>query len=382
MPLKLRLIERLDRTDEIVPGWNAILARSSASTVFSSPEWQLGFLEAFADDLDPAIVVVHDDDGVRGILPMARTRRDRLLSTTELAGERLVAGDHLGLVASDTDHHRVWPAVERWLEEELSRRVRVRLFAMDDNATAAALRRAAVDRGWTMRQAYREIAPRLTLPSSYESFEKSLSPNRRQQLRRKWRRLHKAHPSAMTCQNDERRSLDDVMDDLACLHRRVWNERGRPGVLDEPRMRHFLWKFCHRAHARGWLRLRQLYVEDRLVAGILLFHAGRTASFYQSGWDTSFKSFSVGDLMMTHSIRSAIEEGMTTFDFLRGHETYKFGYGASPEELLGYELARKPLGRLAVGAARAKTSLKAFVRRSMSSSLDGSHEHVTKGLTG
>jgi CelD/BcsL family acetyltransferase involved in cellulose biosynthesis len=369
--VKLEIVDRLDRAQELVRDWNGLLARSSASTVFSSPEWQLGFLEAFADALEPALVVVRDGTSALAILPMARSRRGWTLSTTELAGERLVAGDHLDLVAADEDQRRVWPWLEGWLDDELRSRARVRLFSIDDGATAAALRRAARARGWSLREAYREVAPRLALPASYERYEQGLSANRRQQIRRKWRRLQRAHPSATICENDDRRDLGQVMDDLARLHRQVWNERGRSGVLDEPRMRRFLWQFCKRAHARGWLRLRQLYVDDRLVAGIVLFHAGKTASFYQSGWDTSFRPFSVGELMMTHSIRSAIDEGMTTFDFLRGHESYKFGYGALPEELIGYELAASPLGRLALHGALAKASLKSLIRRGMSKTATG-----------
>jgi CelD/BcsL family acetyltransferase involved in cellulose biosynthesis len=50
---------------------------------------------------------------------------------------------------------------------------------------------------------------------------------------------------------------------------------------------------------------------------------GSTVYFYQAGFDPEHSSISPGTLLVAGTIRRAIEEGKTTFDFLRGDEPYK-----------------------------------------------------------
>jgi CelD/BcsL family acetyltransferase involved in cellulose biosynthesis len=38
-------------------------------------------------------------------------------------------------------------------------------------------------------------------------------------------------------------------------------------------------------------------------------------------------------VLLAHLIQDAIERGVPTFDFLRGEEPYKYGFGPSPEDV-------------------------------------------------
>ncbi len=128
-------------------------------------------------------------------------------------------------------------------------------------------------------------------------------------------------------------------------------------------MDRFVRRFCHAAHEEGWLRLHQLYIGDRMAAAILVLHWAHTACYYQSGWDLTFANLHVGELVLAHSIRCAIEERMRIYDLLRGGESYKDRYATGSVRQVSYEFAARPIGKLRVLASSGRARLGQLVRR-------------------
>ena len=60
-----------------------------------------------------------------------------------------------------------------------------------------------------------------------------------------------------------------------------------------------------------------------MAAAIFCFRHGDTVSFYTTGYDPGLAAYGPGRRVLAAAIRSAIDEGATRFDFLRGNETYK-----------------------------------------------------------
>ena len=79
-------------------------------------------------------------------------------------------------------------------------------------------------------------------------------------------------------------------------------------------------ELAREALARGWLRLWLLELDGRPIAAWHGFRVGPVASYYQAGRDPSYERFSVGFVLLAHSIRSAIAEGATEYRFGRGDE--------------------------------------------------------------
>jgi CelD/BcsL family acetyltransferase involved in cellulose biosynthesis len=74
--------------------------------------------------------------------------------------------------------------------------------------------------------------------------------------------------------------------------------------------------------------------------------------FYQSGRDPAYDRLSVGFVLMAHTIRTALEEGMREYRLLRGGESYKqrFSDGDAPVDTL--VLPHGTAARAAVAAVR------------------------------
>ena len=96
-----------------------------------------------------------------------------------------------------------------------------------------------------------------------------------------------------------------------------------------------------RTHFGFHLKLIERGGERQGPAGLIAVHDGRTIGVlygfwwkttfhaYQSGWDPTWSSSSLGTAMLHQAIESARAEGAEIFDFLRGSEPYKYRSGPS-----------------------------------------------------
>ena len=78
----------------------------------------------------------------------------------------------------------------------------------------------------------------------------------------------------------------------------------------------------------GWLRLRGTYLSDTLISILFSFQMENTVYLYNSGFDPAYAHLSPGIVNICQDIQSAILEGITQYDFLRGDERYKYQFGA------------------------------------------------------
>jgi len=70
---------------------------------------------------------------------------------------------------------------------------------------------------------------------------------------------------------------------------------------------------------------------------MLIFDYGGHYDLYNSGFNPDFSSLSPGQVLTAYTIKDAIENGRTLYDFLRGNEEYKFRLGGIPKPI--YDLS-------------------------------------------
>jgi CelD/BcsL family acetyltransferase involved in cellulose biosynthesis len=244
-------------------------------------------------------------------------------------------------------------------------------------STAIALRRTLADVGcklflgetldgrerWSQHlgaQVYGSVSnPFLRLEwSSWEAFLDSRTRNFRSQLRRRERALDKRGLRFRLCDDPDR--LDRDLDVFFRLHRSRW----RDGTSNVARTEAFHREFAARAFERGWLRLWFLEVADGPVAAWYGLRWAGVDWYYQAGRDRAWDRFGVGFVLLAHSIREAIRDGMHEYRFGRGGEHYKTRFG--PQDL-GSETILLTQGRSAraavVGVDAVRRTKRIFVRR-------------------
>jgi CelD/BcsL family acetyltransferase involved in cellulose biosynthesis len=200
-----------------------------------------------------------------------------------------------------------------------------------DSPGVAQLCSALRGHGLSVRRVATEPCPYLDLPVNWDAYLATLSPSRRETIRRKERRLRRQHTVCVTDYAPER--LDEGWRFLQSLHAQRWEGRG---VLADPRLDHLLRRFTCELAAQDEIWLTTLDVDGVPVAAWYGFAWKDTVYFYQSGRDPRWEGASVGVVLMALMIRRAIERGYRRFDFLRGRETYKLSWTST--ECPNYEV--------------------------------------------
>jgi CelD/BcsL family acetyltransferase involved in cellulose biosynthesis len=181
--------------------------------------------------------------------------------------------------------------------------------------------------------------------TDWEGFLASKSANFRQQVRRRERNLHRRY--TVTYRSGARETLDADLDVLFALHRSRW--RGRRSLFEVQEQFHR--DFAAKALDRGWLRLWFLELDGDPVAAWYGFRFGDSEYFYQAGRDPLHDG-SPGFVLLCHTIRAAIDDGVQEYRLLRGAEEYKYRFANLDRGLDTVAVGRGLVGQAALAAGR------------------------------
>lgn len=184
----------------------------------------------------------------------------------------------------------------------------------------------AMQSGWTISDA--EACPVLVLPVSYDEYVRSLGKNMREQIKRYPKRLEKEFKVEYQLADSDD-AVQSALTDLFKLHGARWRQRGQTGVLATARRQKFHRAVCAAFFNKDYLRLWTLRCNGAPACVLLNYVYNRKYYFFIGGFDPDLMRWSVGTCLFAQVFKSAIEEGATEFDFLRGEEEYKYRYGAT-----------------------------------------------------
>ena len=165
----------------------------------------------------------------------------------------------------------------------------------------------------------RTASPAITLGTTdWDAFLGGRSKNFREQVRRRERKLRKAFHVELRLATADTLAAD--LGHLFRLHRARWGDDAPFATGAEQR---FHEDFAPQALADGRLRLWVLELDGRPAAALHGFRFAGVEYFHQSGRDPELEEHSVGSVLLTHSIREALQDGMREYRLLRGDEAYK-----------------------------------------------------------
>lgn len=331
--------------------WNTLLSASSADCLFLTWEWISSWIEIAGANVDPWFVVVRDaGDGLVGVAPfyLAHTR---LLGVVGFRTLRIASDHATGFEYGDWI---VDASVEREVYAEIGHELARRRRAWDIiwmprmsgwSGALERITRAADDASlpWHERPHPFSAVP---LPSSLAEYEEGMSSNRRQQMRRKKRKLLGTDGvSIKACERTE--DLPAFLDKLFELHHRRRMLLDDPGTFErKPATASFYRAFAARALDRGWLRLIAMLQGDDIVAIQIGYAYGGVFHQLQEGFDPDYVD-GAGNVLRHIVIEQCIDEGLGAYDFLGGFTEHKRRWGAELRE--GHDLI--------IGSPRIKSRL-------------------------
>ena len=196
--------------------------------------------------------------------------------------------------------------------------------------------------GWAeplgARVVERTSSPVIELSGSWDDYLGARSSNFRGQVRSAERRLENAAYRLATGE-----TLGADLDTLFGLHRARW-----PGSHWFSDAEAFHRDFAAIALERGWLRLWMLELAGKPAAAWLGYRFNGVESYYQAGRDPALQRERVGFVLLAHTIREAIQDGMSEYRLLRGDESFKYRFATGDPGLETLARPNGALGRLAL----------------------------------
>jgi CelD/BcsL family acetyltransferase involved in cellulose biosynthesis len=303
--------------------WRALAV--AQSNPFVTPDWFSCSLR-HDDASKPFVPVVRRADGsLLGLMPLVLTT-DHRYRTLRFAGADL--GDRFEPVASEDGEETLALATARCLKERSGDWAILLADYADEGArwlqTLVREPGLVSMRYHPRASVYRSIA---LAGETWETYLPRISKKLRGHLRRTLRTLEQEHDVRF------RRTLDPAdlpadMERFFALHQQRWRSRGGT-FLDDDRVRAFHVDFAAASLERGWLRLWSLDLDGEVIAVWYGWRMGEKYLHYQGGFDQAWSRHSPGLLLLSHTIRAAIEEGATEYDMLLGDEPYKSRFAAT-----------------------------------------------------
>jgi len=335
-------IERLDGWEDARPDWIALGERSGS--IFATWEWADAWREHLGGGATPVFHRAVRDGSTVALVPLVEQRRGPL-RILRFVGHG--PSDELGPVHAAGDREAGARALASALEA-----ARWHVFLGE---------RLDGDGDWPRtlgRPVLRhEASPVIRLDGGWDDYLATRSRNHRGNVRRAERQLAEQHDVVFRLADAG--SLHGDLDTLIALHRLRW---GAGSSAFEGGREAFHRAFAAVALDRGWLRLWTLELDGTAVAAWYGFRFGDAEWFYQSGRDPAWDRESVGTVLLAHTIRSAVEDGVPCYRLLRGDEGYKARFATADPGLDTIAVGRGALGRGAIAAANGVARLPTGLR--------------------
>jgi CelD/BcsL family acetyltransferase involved in cellulose biosynthesis len=319
------LVTELSDLEEIESEWRELA--ELRGNAFITPEWFYAWYRHYGEGYQPFVAVLRSGGGeIEGVLPLVAPTSGRFRSL-RFAGENL--GDYFHPAARPGNDELVTDAIARELATHHREWGFVVLSNVDTEATwPRSLESSKPSALSTVRSGAQSPLPYIQLRGlSWDEYLASRSTNFRRQLRRELKGLQRDHTVRY------RRTLvpAEVERDIGLffeLHDRRWASRGGSSSASE-RAHAFHEDFAARALERGWLRLWFLEADGVPIAAWYGWRLGPRYSAYLGGFDPEWSRYSVGKLLLTHTIREATEERVDEYDLLLGEEAYKLRFATA-----------------------------------------------------
>ena len=339
-PLELEPLPDLESARE---PWQALGERGG--NLFGTWEWASTWWRHFGRGRPLRLAGCRRPDGtLAGVLPLYEARRWPL-RLLRFVGHG--PADQLGPACAPGDRPALGEALTRTVSAPSTVLLAERLWPPEgwiDRLEATVVRR--------------EESPRVALDaSSWEDFLAARSSNFRQQVRRRERKLIREH--GLSYRLSDGASLERDLESVFALHDARWESLESTSFA---RAAAFHRDFAAVALDRGWLRLWLAEVGGRPVAAWHGFRFAGAEWYYQAGRDPAWEREAIGFVLLAHTIRAALEDGMSEYRLLLGGESYKDRFATDDPGLETAVIGNRAVGRAAARAYVAAEGLSPTAR--------------------
>jgi len=290
--------------------------------LFTLPPWLQTWWSIFRTDQEPHIVAVERGPEIIALAPFMRRA-----TTAELIGSPDVC-DYLDVVGGRGTVNGFAEPLLEYLRQSGIHQVTLRGVRPDARVWTDLLP-AARSKNWDVTCEQEDVAYQIQLPPTWDAFLQQFNGKQRHELRRKLRRLDEA--GAVQFRRVATGLTGPATVDLFLELFRA-SRPDKATFMTAP-MADFFHALAQTFSDLEMLMLSFLELDGQAVSAVMGFDHRGTRYLYNSGYDPAYRSLSVGLLCKVLSIKDAIATGFSSYDLLKGAETYKQRLGARATKL-------------------------------------------------
>lgn len=310
--------------------WPQLLESIRPRTPFDLPIWNQIWFKHFGKNHSQVIICVSGKDLDHSlVVPLvSEDEKLRFWGGTDCV-------DYHNILGKNITANSLKP-VAQWVTQSLDIKQLI-LESIPEGSIISALKKSFSDEGWNSELCLEDVAPRVQLPASWETYLASLSSKNRHEIRRKIRRLEEngsIEHGDLTTYTD----IQNAMDTFIVLHKKSSAEK--EAYMTAERELFFREAIAALAE-KGLVKMAYIDMDKKRTACSLAFILDDIRYVYNSGFDPAYRHLSVGFLNHLFSISRSIDQGVKIVDFMRGNERYKYNLGCTDHQLFRLTFYRK-----------------------------------------
>lgn len=330
--MELEVVQNINRFRELREDWNNLLEKSSSKSVFLTWEWLFNWWAHFKNHKELLILLVKDETTgqIVGIAPFC-LQELRLLHFFKFnkiiyIGSDRAASDFLDFIIHPGSEDNVLKLIYQYLNNNGDRWDIVEMGPLDECSSSIGLMKENVNGGHRMVTLKAQVCPYLKLTENYEKQLQSLSPNMRQNLKRRTKDFENKRGMSFSIFNT-REKVEENIDRLFSLHMDRFKSKGGNRKIESSfsgaDIKRFHYDVASSFLEKQWLKLYFLNYENEPIASLYAFKYKHKLYYYQSGFSSHWEKLSLGVVLFGYAIKDSINERLKEFHFLRGEEHYK-----------------------------------------------------------
>lgn len=328
---------------EIHKDWTNLFKQTNC-VPFLSYEWISAWLEKLAENRQIYLLKAFRHGELIGILPLClQTKKVFGLRFRQLGflGEEIGGADYLDLIAKDENKAEIWAGIFEFLQNEKSfDSINLENLGQNSETISILENLCGSSKFFRFKAVTSSVCPQIKLGSGWENVLNQ--SKRKDNFKRRLKKLEKTEGFEFRSVTDKN-EISAAFERFAFLHEKRWEKDGGSEATGLPQLMAFHREVIKDLAEKDLVRFDEIWAEGECRASVYGLDNGKTFYYYNAGYDLDWANRSVGMVLIGLSICAAISRGNTTYDFLRGEETYKFDWANAQENLVTIKMNRPNL---------------------------------------
>jgi hypothetical protein len=224
--LSIEEVNNVEKFQSLRETWNALLQESGDRNVFLTWEWLFTWWQHYGSGKKLRIFLIKDSDKIIGIAPFMQSKYQKGLFSIDVM-ENICARncDYSGIILAERKNESI-PVLLNCLEKIIrDSNIIVRIWNIPDNSNFLGILREqypSFSKSLSLDERIINLCPYIDLPTTWDEYFRTLSKNRRGDLRRA-KSLQKDHRVEFK-KYDSGDNLGDQLRVLFELHQKRWQE--------------------------------------------------------------------------------------------------------------------------------------------------------------